>query len=183
MRIIAGEFRGRRIKQPESKAVRPTKDRIREAVFNVIKERVPRAFVLDLFAGSGAYGLEALSRGARKAVFVEKDKECSSVINDNISLLGAEERSEVIARDVFGSLEGLKKDKERFDLVFADPPYGKGMAKKTLIKINHYDILNHSGIIIIEHNTEEELPESEGDVSILKRKTYGNIYISVYSRE
>ncbi|MGB2631032.1 MAG: 16S rRNA (guanine(966)-N(2))-methyltransferase RsmD [Candidatus Omnitrophota bacterium] len=183
MRIIGGEFRGRKIKHPGSGAVRPTKDRIRESVFNVIMGHVPGTKVLDLFAGSGAYGLEALSRGAEKAVFIEKRKDSSNAIRENIELLGLQGRTKVITYDVFKVLEGLKEDKERFDLVFADPPYSKDMAKKTLIKINHYDILIHSGLLIIEHNIQEQLPDLEGDVSILKRKTYGNISISIYSKK
>ena len=183
MRIIAGEFRGRKIKQPESAEVRPTKDRIRESVFNMIAELVPDCRVLDLFAGSGAYGLEALSRGAREAVFVEKGKENSEVIKENIRTLDVGDRSKVITSDVFRILEGLKGEKEAFDLVFVDPPYSKNMAKKTLLKVNHYDILNHSGLLIIEHHKNEPLPGSEGDVSILKEKTYGNIIISVYSKK
>ncbi|MGB2599574.1 MAG: 16S rRNA (guanine(966)-N(2))-methyltransferase RsmD [Candidatus Omnitrophota bacterium] len=183
MRIIAGEFRGRKIKQPESDQVRPTKDRIREAVFNIITELVPDANVLDLFAGSGAFGLEALSRGAKKAVFVEQGRENGGVIEENIKSLDVGDRAKVIISDVFKSLEELKEEKETFNLVFADPPYLKSVAKKTLIKINHYDILNHSGSLIIEHHTGESLPDSEGDVSIVKRKTYGNTSISIYRKK
>jgi 16S rRNA (guanine966-N2)-methyltransferase len=183
MRIIGGKFRGRKIEQPESEAVRPTKDRTREAVFNIIAELVPDADVLDLFAGSGAYGLEALSRGARKAVFIEKEREAASAIKRNISSLGVGERAKVITGDVFKAIKELKEEKEAFELVFIDPPYSKGEAKKTLIKVNHYDILKHSGLVIIEHRTGESLPDSEGDVSILKRKTYGNTSISIYRKK
>ncbi|MGD2279305.1 MAG: 16S rRNA (guanine(966)-N(2))-methyltransferase RsmD [Candidatus Omnitrophota bacterium] len=183
MRIIAGEFKGRKIKSPRSETVRPTKDRIRESVFNIIAQHVPGSCVLDLFAGSGAYGLEAISRGAKKAVFVEKGKEANRAIKENIELLDAAERSELLNQDVFDSLEALNKDKERFGLIFADPPYGKGMAKKTLIMINQYDILLASGLFIIEHNSEERLPQSEESVTALKEKTYGNITISIYSRK
>jgi 16S rRNA (guanine(966)-N(2))-methyltransferase RsmD len=183
MRIIAGEFRGRKIKQPESGQVRPTKDRIREAVFNIIAELIPDTDVLDLFAGSGGFGLEALSRGAKKAVFVEQERESGGVIKDNIKSLGVEDRTKVMISDVFKFLEGLKEQKETFNLVFADPPYSKGLAKKTLIMINHYDILMHSGSLIIEHHTGESLPDSEGDVSIVKRKTYGNTSISIYRKK
>jgi 16S rRNA (guanine(966)-N(2))-methyltransferase RsmD len=183
MRIIGGEFRGRKIKQPESADIRPTKDRIREAVFNMIAVSVPGAKILDLFSGSGAYGLEALSRGARKAVFVEKGKEGSEVIKENIRVLGVENKAEVVMADAFGFLEGIQGREEAFDLVFADPPFGKNLAKKTLIKVNHYDILNHSGTLIIEHHEDELLPRSEGDFSVLKEKTYGNIIISIYLKK
>jgi 16S rRNA (guanine966-N2)-methyltransferase len=183
MRIIAGEFRGRKIKQPTSRKVRPTKDRIREAVFNIIAECVPEASVLDLFAGSGAYGLEALSRGAQRAVFVEKDTGCAGIIKENIKLLGVEGSAKVVTLDVFKSMEGLEKEKERFDLVFADPPYSKNMAKKTLIKVNQYDILNHSGLLIIECHADEKLPDNEGSFCVIKKRTYGNTSVSVYSKK
>ncbi|RKY43277.1 MAG: 16S rRNA (guanine(966)-N(2))-methyltransferase RsmD [Candidatus Makaraimicrobium thalassicum] len=183
MRIIGGKYRGRRIKQPGFAAVRPTKDRIREAVFNIIAAKVPGAGVLDIFAGSGAYGLEALSRGAEKALFVEKNRRCGRAIGENIRLLGAEERARIITGDVFKSMELLAKSGQSFDLAFSDPPYNRGMAKKTLIIINHYDILKPAGLLIIEHHRAEDIPEVEGNVSIFKQKTYKNIFISVFLKK
>ena len=183
MRIIAGIFKGRKIKQPPLKAVRPTKDRVRESVFNIISGEVPHSIVLDLFAGSGAYGLEALSRGAEKAVFIEKNKRCINIIEENILALEIEHNSKLINEDAFKAIETLGEDKEKFDIVFSDPPYGKGMAKKTLIMINHYDILNPTGLLIIEHERAEEVPEAQGTVSILKQKTYKNIVISIFQRK
>jgi 16S rRNA (guanine(966)-N(2))-methyltransferase RsmD len=183
MRIIGGQFRGRKIKHPEIEAVRPTKDRIREAVFNMVAGYVPGACVLDLFAGSGAFGLESLSRGAEKAVFVEQDSLCSKVLADNISSLGIGDKATIIQEDTFKSLELLNEDKESFDLVFSDPPYNMGMSKKTLIMINHYDILNPSGLLIIEHHEAEEIPDSSGDVSLFKQKTYKDISISVFRKK
>ena len=180
MRIIGGEFRGRRIKQPDRATVRPTKDRIREAVFNVIAEKVPGADILDVFAGSGAYGLEALSRGAKRATFIDRDELCASVISENIQALSVQERAKVIAADTAETLKFLGKNKERFDLVFADPPYNMNMARKALIMINQYDILNPSGFLILEHHSAETVPESEGDVSICRQKSYGDISISFF---
>ena len=113
MRIIGGEFRGRKIKQPASEAVRPTKDRIREAVFNIIAEKVPGSDVLDIFAGSGAYGLEALSRGAQRCAFVEEKEECGRIITENIRLLGVGGRARVTTEDAFRSLELFGRNRER----------------------------------------------------------------------
>lgn len=179
LRIIGGIFRGRKIEQPELDTVRPTKDRIREAVFNVIAEAVPGSNVLDLFAGSGAFGLEALSRGAEKAVFVEKDPRCARIIGKNIATLGIQGRSEVVTSDVsaWSEKEGGKK---AFDLVFADPPYNTGLAKNVLNMINRYAILNHSGILVIEHHGTEALPGAEGSLTLLKCKTYADISVSFY---
>ncbi len=183
MRIIGGEFRGRKIRQPGTGAVRPTKDRIREAVFNIVAAEVPGAKVLDIFSGSGAYGLEAVSRGAEKAVLVESDRSSAGTISENVRALGVGDKVRTEVADAFETVESLSEDKERFDLVFADPPFGKGLAKKTLLIINQYDILFPSGLLIIEHHAEECLPETEGNLSVYKKKTYGDILISVYSRK
>jgi len=183
MRIIAGEFRGRKISRPEGADIRPTKDRVREAVFNMIAADVPGSRTLDLFAGSGAYGLEALSRGAAEAVFVDNSGPCVSVMEGNIRLLGVGDRSHIIRRDVEPALEDMGGDKEKFDLIFADPPYKMGLAKKTLIMINHYDILSTPGLLIMEHHVSESVPDAEGDVSVCKQKTYGDISISVFIRK
>ncbi|MGB2600502.1 MAG: 16S rRNA (guanine(966)-N(2))-methyltransferase RsmD [Candidatus Omnitrophota bacterium] len=183
LRIIGGQFRGRKIKHPETVTVRPTKDRIREAVFNMIAEHVPGASVLDLFAGSGAFGLESLSRGAERVVFVEQDSSCSSVLAGNISSLEVEAQTAIIRKDAFKSIELLNEDKEGFDLIFSDPPYNMGMAKKTLIMINHYDILNPSGLLIIEHHRREEISDLSGNVSLCKQKTYKDISISVFRKK
>ena len=172
MRIIGGQHKGRKIKRPKIGMVRPTKDRIREAVFNIIAAEISSRKVLDLFAGSGAYGLEALSRGAGETTFVEKDHRCVQIIRENIELLGAGEVTNIIETDVFKVFKTLSDRGEKFDLVFADPSYSRNMAKKTLIMINHYDILMPSGLLVMEHWVGEDVPEKEGDVSVLKQKSY-----------
>lgn len=183
MRIIAGEYRGRRIKHPQNKEIRPTKDRVREAVFSMIAEKVPGSRVLDLFAGSGAYGLEALSRGAKSCIFVEENRDACRVIQDNIDSLSLSERTQIAQEDVFYAAESLSENGEKFDLVFSDPPYKTGLAKKTLNSIYHYDILNPAGLLILEHYRTEETPKTEGSVSIVKQKTYGDISISIYLKD
>ncbi|MEA3490167.1 MAG: 16S rRNA (guanine(966)-N(2))-methyltransferase RsmD [Candidatus Omnitrophota bacterium] len=183
MRIIGGEHKGRKIKQPAFETVRPTKDRIREAVFNIIAAEVPGSSVLDIFAGSGAYGLEALSRGAGKAVFIEKDLRCSKVIMENIDLLGVGDRADIMTEDAFNAMELMGSSGEKFDLVFCDPPYIRGMSKNILIMINHYDIVNHSGFVIIEHHGTEDITGVRGCFTVCKQKTYGDISISVFLKK
>ncbi|MFH1878379.1 MAG: 16S rRNA (guanine(966)-N(2))-methyltransferase RsmD [Candidatus Omnitrophota bacterium] len=187
MRIIGGKFRGRKILFPKTETVRPTKDRIREAVFNIIAEAVPGAIVLDIFAGSGAFGLEALSRGAAEAVFVDIDRLCSNTIKNNIDSLNIGKEARVITCDTFEFLEQARASGSRirrgFGLVFSDPPYERGMGRKTLIMINCYDILLPSGLLIIEHKISETLPGNEGSISLLKQKIYGDIAISVYIKK
>ena len=182
MRIIAGEFRGRKIKRPESDLTRPTKDMVRESVFNMIGQYMPDKNVLDLFAGRGAYGLEAISRGAIEAVFVENDINSSKAIEENINTLKVGEKTKIIKADAFKALKDLGEKKERFDLVFCDPPYSKGLAKKALNMIYQYDILMPSGMLVIEHHREEVLPEALSDLFLTKNKTYRYTSISIYNK-
>ena len=134
MRIVGGEFRGRPLAAPRSAAIRPTSDRTREAVFNVIVHRYPEKLdggrVLDLFAGTGALGLEALSRGASSCVFIEESAEGRGLIRDNVEAFGLQGRTRIFRRDAtrLGDVGTLAP----FDLVFADPPYGKGLAEPAL---------------------------------------------------
>ena len=183
MRIIAGEFRGRRIERPSLDKARPTKDRIRESVFNMIAPEIAGSAVLDLFSGSGAYGLEALSRGARDCVFVENCPECRDVMIRNIETLSLGSRSCVIMADALEYLEGASGKKPGFDLIFSDPPYYQIISKNILIKINHYDILNDSGTLVLEHSSIEDIPALCGNISIYKQKTYGDISISVFRKK
>lgn len=182
MRIIGGKYKGRKIKQPKLTSTRPTKDRIREAVFNVIAEKVPGSDCLDIFAGSGAYGLEALSRGAKNATFVENNKECVRVLEENISFLNdsGENAPKLIKLDALKYIEKLAETNRKFDLIFSDPPYNKDLAKKSLIMISRYDILKPLGFAIIEHHVKEELPGTPGELTLLKQKTYKDIVISIY---
>ncbi len=183
MRIIGGKYSGRKIRQPNSKSVRPTKDRVRQAVFNIIASSVPETRVLDIFAGSGAYGLESVSLGAKKVVFIEKDRSISATIRENIRLLGEEKSTQVVVKDMSKAIELLGRRGDKFDLIFCDPPYNVNMAKKTLILVNRYDILNHSGLMVIEHHRDEGIPSSEGNVFICKQKTYGKTLISIFQKK
>ncbi len=182
VRIIGGKHRGRKIKQPGFDTVRPTKDRVRESIFNIIAVDVPGSRVLDMFAGSGAYGLEALSRGAENAVFVEKDSRCCGVIKENAEFLGEEGDIRIITADIFKNSELLGEYKEGFDLVFADPPYNVGMARKVLIMINHYDILSPSGLLILEHYRKEGVHGAERSLCARVQKAYGDVHVSIYTR-
>ena len=130
----------------------------------------------------GEPGVNTVS-GAERVVFVESDGQCAKTIQENIQTLEVGDRTAIIQKDVERYTELLGQNKEKFDLIFSDPPYSKGLAKKTLIIINHYDILNPSGLLIIEHHTAEDVPEAEGDVSILKQKTYKDISITIFHKK
>lgn len=183
MRIIGGEFRSRKLKSPSSGLTRPTKDRVREAVFSMIAGRICNSRVLDLFAGSGAYGLEALSRGAASCVFVDNDMECEGVMSENIEKLKISEKAKVMRKDAGKYIEELGKNGEKFDIIFIDPPYSLGASRNILIMIERYDILSDSGLLIAEHSSKESIPEGQGDVSIYKQKSYGITSISIFIKK
>lgn len=182
MRIIGGEFKGRIIKMPGSVKVRPTQDRVREAIFNIIRELVPGSRVLDLYAGSGAFGMEALSRGAHYAIFVDNNIYCIKIIKSNLSVLGERGKfSQVIKRDALRAISGFKKD-NKFDIIFLDPPYYKDMAKNCLLKIDAYDILSHHGLIIAEHFAKDKMPEAMASLELFREKKYGDTVLSFYRK-
>ncbi|MGE5753125.1 MAG: 16S rRNA (guanine(966)-N(2))-methyltransferase RsmD [Deltaproteobacteria bacterium] len=149
MRIVAGKWRGRPLRAPKGLAVRPTTDRVREAIFDILGERVSGTSVLDLFAGSGALGLEALSRGASRAVFVEPDPAAFAVLKKNVESLGAGD-SEAWPLDYRQALRRLRARSMRFDLVFLDPPYRKGLAPDSAAVLSRAGLVREGGSVVVE---------------------------------
>jgi len=178
MRIISGKYKGRIIKMP--KGIRPTQDKVRKALFDILGSMEGLAF-LELFAGSGAVGLEALSQGASEAVFVEKDRRCIEEIKQNLSVL-AFWRSRVLALDVLVAIERLNKASEKFDIIFLDPPYYQDLVKKTLQTLSGYDILAPNGFVIVQHFKKDNLPEALGDLRLFKQARYGDTLLSFYRK-
>ncbi len=175
MRIIAGEWRGRRLETREGMDVRPTPERVKEALFNILQFQLEGRRVLDLFAGSGQLGLEALSRGAAEAVFVDESRESAAVVKRNIASLKAESKTKLYQTD-FAAF--LMRRQEPFDIVFLDPPYRSGKLEEALPMAAA--ITNPGGTIIAEHPTDEELPDEAGDFRKGKSYRYGKIYLTVY---
>jgi 16S rRNA (guanine966-N2)-methyltransferase len=182
MRIIAGKYRSRIIKMPKGIKVRPTKDRIREALFNIIGESIFGARVLDAFAGSGAFGIEALSRGAERVIFVDKEKKCIKTIRDNLRTLkiGVNNNIMIWGMDVFKAFANLERKKEKFDVILLDPPYYKDMVKKSLIILNHHDILRPNCIIVAEHYKKDILPREFPNITSCRTSCYGDIFLTFY---
>ncbi len=175
LRIIGGEFRSRRIYYPNDLSVRPSKDKVKEAVFSSLGDIGGTQF-LDLYAGSGSFGLEAVSRGAR-STFVDNNPECVSCINDNRKLLGVNDRSSVIGTSVEEALKILNSQNLRFDYIYMDPPYANAHYEKVLAEISLYNILNKDGIIIIE--SDHPLSEDETiPYNVYKRKNFGFINLT-----
>jgi 16S rRNA (guanine966-N2)-methyltransferase len=177
MRISGGEAKGRTIKFPSHCAQRPTTDFLREALFNLLERPVDQIF-LDLFAGSGSVGLEALSRKAKAVTFVEKNKVLVEVIRENVSMCGYSEKCLLVQADVQSALRDLYKKKCRYDVVFADPPYNQGLIEETLTVLKKYPVLQDGGALVMQHSVREPLPELENGWSVEDQRKYGDNYLS-----
>jgi len=177
MKIIAGRHRGRKLKAPGGLATRPVLARVREALFNVIGD-VSGLRVLDLYAGTGAVGIEALSRGAGSLVLIESGYKQYRTIHENLSLCG--EDAMVIRSDVLKALRKLQGEGRIFDFIFADPPYEKGLAQKTIVSVIEHGLLSGSGIMAVTVRHNEELPQKEGRYEIIFDRRYGDTCLAIY---
>jgi 16S rRNA (guanine966-N2)-methyltransferase len=179
MRIISGSFKGRKLVSPKGTRTRPTSDRVREAIFSIVGDLVTDARILDLYAGTGAMGLEALSRGARQAVFVEIDPAALQCLNSNIETCRCRDRSEVVNRPVLSYL-GKIDSGDGFELVFADPPYKGDQGNLTLLAISEHARSLKRCLIILEHAPDrppETVPHNMAEVDTRK---YGNIGVTFF---
>ncbi|MBA1333805.1 MAG: 16S rRNA (guanine(966)-N(2))-methyltransferase [Firmicutes bacterium] len=182
MRIIAGCLKGRKLKEPKGRNIRPTADRVKEAVFSIIAFDIQGKRVLDLFAGTGNLGLEALSRGANYSVFVDSSREALTLVKENIKLLGLEDRSDVLFMDAFKSIEYLDRNRDKFDIIFIDPPYREGLYEDIIKKIAVSGIMNEECIVVIEHPSDMKLEKHPDDMKMYKQKKYGNTKITIMKR-
>ena len=185
MRIIAGQFRGRTLAAPKGDGTRPTTDRVRESLMSAVFSQrggFEDAVVLDAFAGSGALGLEALSRGAARAVFYECAPEAAKVVQKNVAKLGLEPaRATVTRADVIERAPQFARPP--FDLIFLDPPYAAKLWKPVLEAVSRFDILSDHGIMICESPQDEELPDAVGACRLHRAYRYGRIKLTTYHRE
>lgn len=178
MRIIAGEMRSRKLKAPEGMDTRPTADRVKEALFSILGSRVYGARVLDLYAGSGALALEALSRGAECAVLCDLSREACRVIRENISSLGCEGKARLLQMRDTAALEALKTAGQAFDLIFLDPPYRMDAAP-VCAAIVKAGLMKDDGVIIVEHGRETP-PNAAAPLKLFDRRQYGAAGLSLY---
>jgi 16S rRNA (guanine966-N2)-methyltransferase len=178
MRIITGTSKGRRLATPKSQAIRPTSDRVKESIFNILGKEVEGKIVLDLFAGTGNLGIEALSRGAKKALFVENGRQALRLIQRNLSQCGMKERSEILSKDVSRAIGILNQRGESFDLILMDPPYEKGLIQKTLIKLHSNRIYHEDSILLIEHDRREPIPKTLEGWTLIRQQGIGDTVIS-----
>ena len=179
MRVITGTARGRRLKELEGMETRPTTGKVKESLFSIIQFDIEGRRVLDLFAGTGQLGIEALSRGAAEAVFVDKRADAVKLVRDNLELCGLLDRARVRSGD---SLAYLRSG-EKFDLIFLDPPYGTGMLEKAMEIITEIDIVSENGIIVCENGSSADWPAVKAPYRLQKDYRYGKIRTALYRRE
>jgi len=167
---------------PKGVEIRPTQDKVRGAIFNILGD-ISAKNILDLFAGSGAFGIEALSRGASRATFVDNNSRCTETIKANIESLRIEDyQYDIIRSNALSVFPRLVKEEERFDIVFLDPPYYKDIARKCLINIDSYDILSPNALVVIEHFKKDSLESDLGTLFLEKQRVYGDTVITMFRR-
>lgn len=179
MRVITGVARGIQLKTPEGLQTRPTSDRVKEACFSIIQFDIPGARVLDLFGGTGQLGIEALSRGAKSAVFVDASNKACALIRENLKRTKLDQQSRVVCSDY---LSYLKRAGEKFDIIFLDPPYAEVFLENALNLITEIDILQTNGIIVTERPLGKELPWEYEGYQRSKDYKYGNTLLAVYRK-
>ena len=181
MRIIGGALRGRKLGTLQGRSIRPTSDRAKEALFNILRTQAANAAVLDLFAGTGALGIEALSRGATNAVFIDKAPASLSVLRKNVALCHLQEHSRVLQWDIVKNLECLRVYHRTFNLVFIDPPYGQGMIEPALQHLMASDALAKSACIVVEQDTRETQPSLPSLLKCEDQRRYGHTRLTFLS--
>jgi 16S rRNA (guanine966-N2)-methyltransferase len=181
VRVIGGEFKGRKLSVTRGRQIRPTSDRVREAIFDILGPAWTFPRVLDLFAGTGSLGIEALSRGAEEAVFVEQGKGALAVLKGNLEDLDLKSRSWVLALPAKKGIAVLGERGEVFDLIFMDPPYGKAVVGKTLEEIERRGILAATGIIVAEHASRDRILVPRG-LELSQQRRYGDTTVSFFHK-
>ena len=182
MKIIAGDAKNKRIKSRKGTDTRPTLGSMKESLFSIIAPYVPDSVFLDLFSGSGSISLEALSRGAKRAVMIEKDTEALKYIIENVNTLGYEDRCRAYKNDALRAIEILGRKGEKFDIIFMDPPYEEEVCSRVIKAIEKNGILADGGLIISEHHVFEELEEEIGEFKRADERKNGKKCITFYTR-
>ncbi len=183
LRVIGGIAKGRRLLGAGGGRTRPIPDNVKKSLFDILSFCVPNSRCLDLFAGTGAIGIEALSRGAQRVTFVECAPRMIRVILSNLEATGFSSQAGVMQGDVRRLVPALHRQGEMFDIVFVDPPYGHGLAPLTLDILLAHNVLESDGIIVVRHEIRQEMPEDFGDLELARQEKYGDTIISFYTFE
>ncbi len=179
MKVISGTLKGRNYEGYNIDGTRPTMDRVKESLFAMIQDYIKDSLVLDLFAGSGGLGIEAISNGAKKWYFIDNNNEVIKVLTRNIANLNIKNKSSIILSDWKKELNSFATKNIKFDLIFIDPPYDYDVYEKILDKVSNLKLLNNNGLIILEHHN-LKLKESYNDLILYKQRTYGNKSVNIY---
>ena len=182
MKIISGTLKGRNIEGYNIEGTRPTMDRVKESLFGMIQDYIKDSTVLDLFAGSGNLGVEAISNGAKIAYFIDNNPEVIKVLNKNIANLDIKSKSRVILSDWKKALNTFATQNIKFDLIFIDPPYAYDVYEKILNKVSTLNLLSDDGLIIMEHSN-LHLPTTYENLTLYKERNYGNKSINIYTKK
>jgi 16S rRNA (guanine966-N2)-methyltransferase len=180
VRIISGQYKGRRLQSFSGTEVRPTADHVREALFNILSQNVSGSYVLDLFAGTGALGIEALSRTAQYAVFVEKASRPLAVLQKNLQNFGLLAQSRIIRWDISKNLNCLKPFQNQFNLVFMDPPYQKSLVPVALTNLMRVQCLEPGATIVAEHERHCDITSPDGSISVTDQRRYGQTCLTFF---
>ena len=183
MRVISGKVRGLKLDTPKNDDVRPTTDRVKESLFNIINPYVIDSNVLDLFAGTGSLGIECLSRGALSATVVDVSKDSINIVKSNVKKARVENESTILNLDFKTAIDRLNVQNKKFDIIFMDPPYYKNMFIDALSNIDNSDLLSEDGIIVVEHDTKDKFIDKIGRLEKSKEKKYGNTTLTFYKLE
>ena len=193
MRVIAGTFKGRRLAAPKGdRLVRPTADRVKESVFSILREQVVDANFLDLCAGTGSIGIEALSRGAKHVTFLERDPRCIEIIERNLRMCGLltefEARHYLLRRDAVKGISDLDKQSAVFEVIYFDPPYGVGLVNGSQLYTDCLELLAESsllrvgGVLLVEHAKQYVVPDAVGSLKQSRQARYGDTVVSFYEK-
>ena len=177
MRVVGGIKKGRRLASFTGRSIRPTSDKVREAVFNILPRDFPFKKVLDLFAGTGAMGIEALSRGAGDAVFVDNDRVSIGVIKKNIEACGLESAARIIKKDALDAIRSLSKRGEKFDLIFIDPPYESALVEKSIRAVDEEGILSADGFLVAETSKRAPVSLELSNLERVDERSYGDTLV------
>ena len=183
MRVIGGTVGGRKLRTPRGAAIRPTADRVKEALFNIlsgIMGRLDGCSVLDIFAGTGNLGIEALSRGAERAVFIDSSRDASGLIGRNLEITGLTDRGTVITRNFTAAISALESSGNCFQLIFLDPPYGRELLENALERLGSSRLLGRDAIVVAESSSRESTGERYGRLILRDRRVYGDTALAFY---
>lgn len=181
LRVIAGAAGGRLLKVPRNWPGRPTGDRVKESLFNILGDHVCGSCFLDLYAGTGNVGIEALSRGAQQVYFVEKDHRAVKSIYNNLYSVAMASGACVMEMEVLSALKRLSDKNAHFDIVFLDPPYEQRLEAPTLKKLSEYDLIKSGGIVVVESSKREAMPSMPGKLLLKRQQRYGDTLLTFYS--